>query len=59
MKQLIVLVASVVLGVSIGGIVLGFRTTATDLGKSAKGGLDYIGGVMSQAAISAQNPFQE
>ncbi|MDO5331562.1 MAG: hypothetical protein Q4E99_02675 [Bacillota bacterium] len=54
MKQLIVLVASVVLGVSIGGIVLGFRTTATELGSAADNGLSYIAQTMSTAAIQAK-----
>jgi len=55
MKQLIVLVASVVLGVGIGGIVLGFNDTAKSLGTTASGGLDSIKtGIearMSDAAI--------
>ena len=55
MKQLIVLVASVILGIGIGGIVLGFRGTATELGNSAKTGLTGIATVMSQAAIDAKN----
>ncbi|MCQ2551973.1 MAG: hypothetical protein MJ148_01300 [Clostridia bacterium] len=42
MKQLIVLVATIILGIGIGGIVLGFDTTATDLGTSATTGLGYL-----------------
>ena len=53
MKQLIVLVASVVLGVSIGGIVLGFRTTADGLGTAAQSGLSAIEQTMSGAALEA------
>ena len=55
MKQLIVLVATIILGISIGGIVLGFNDTAQDLGNSAIGGLNSIGEVMSKAAIDVQS----
>lgn len=54
MKQLIVLVASVVLGVGIGGIVLGFGNTADQLNTTATGGLTAIEDTMSAAAIKAQ-----
>jgi len=53
MKQLIVLVASVVLGVGIGGVVLGFSGTADTLGETATAGLTSIESTMSTAAIKA------
>jgi len=48
-------VASVILGIGIGGIVLGFNDTATDLGSSAQTGLSSISTAMSAAATSATN----
>ena len=53
MKQLIVLVASVVLGVTIGGIVLNFGDTATALGSTASQGLGAIETDMKDAMSSA------
>lgn len=53
MKQLIVLVASVILGIGIGGIVLGFGETAKGLDAAATNGLTGIEDVMSKAAITA------
>jgi len=40
MKQLIVLVATIVLGVVIAGMVLNFRVQATDIGATASRGLN-------------------
>ena len=53
MKQLIVLVASVILGIGIGGIVLGFNDTAQSLATSAQGGLGEIATAMENAMENA------
>lgn len=49
MKQLIVLIATIVLGVAIASLVLGFRTTATNIATSANGS---INSVFSGAALT-------
>lgn len=48
MKQLIVLIATIVLGVAIASLVLGFRTTATTLSSNAN---NSISNVFSGAAF--------
>lgn len=49
MKQLIVLIATIVLGVAIASLVLGFRTTATNISNSAN---SSINSVFSGAALT-------
>ncbi|MCQ2553830.1 MAG: hypothetical protein MJ150_05960 [Clostridia bacterium] len=53
MKQLIVLVATIILGITIGGIILGFRGTTTSLGTTVTNSMESISDTMSEAAIQA------
>lgn len=53
MKQLIVLVATIILGITIGGIILGFGETTNSLSTTATNSMNSIGDTMSAAAITA------
>lgn len=53
MKQLIVLVATIILGITIGGIILGFGSTTTSLGTTVTNSMSSISDTMSDAAIKA------
>lgn len=53
MKQLIVLVATIILGITIGGIILGFGGTTTSLGETVTNSMSSISDTMSDAAIKA------
>lgn len=55
MKQLIVLIATIVLGISISGVILGFRSTADNLGTAANNGMNGIVEALSGAAIENNN----
>ena len=48
MKQLIVLIATMVLGVGIAGIVLGFGSTAKDVSKDVTSQVEALGDVVEK-----------
>ena len=52
MKQLIVLIATMVLGVGIAGIVLGFGNTAKDVSKDVTGQVKALGTVVQNYTTS-------
>lgn len=52
MKQLIVLISTVILGIAISTMVLGFRTPVATMGDNAGDQLDAIAGVLAEEPVA-------